>query len=128
MVKKLPIVKVNGVDYFLDERLRELREVSNPNSRIICEKYEFVLDKFRAGKTEITFEVFCVPFKRIEYGIEFVIAEQKSDILDGTSTVIDEEVNDSEMDMEDENKLEDIKSYKELYGKEYGKNKEIFQG
>lgn len=34
MPRRLPIVTLNGVDYFLDERLRQLRNVSNPSDYI----------------------------------------------------------------------------------------------
>jgi len=34
MPRRLPIVTVNGKKYFLDERLRQLRNVSNPSDYI----------------------------------------------------------------------------------------------
>jgi hypothetical protein len=33
-VKQLPIVEQDGKKYFLDERLRELRNINNPHDRI----------------------------------------------------------------------------------------------
>jgi hypothetical protein len=34
MPRRLPIVTLNGVDYFLDERLRQLRNTENPSDYI----------------------------------------------------------------------------------------------
>jgi hypothetical protein len=32
--RKLPVVTINGREYYVDERLRELRAVNNPHDRI----------------------------------------------------------------------------------------------
>lgn len=34
MVRQLPIVNIDGKHYFVDERLKEYRETSNPHNRI----------------------------------------------------------------------------------------------
>jgi hypothetical protein len=34
MVRQLPIVKIESKHYFVDERLKEYREISNPHNRI----------------------------------------------------------------------------------------------
>ena len=34
MVRELPIVSIDGKKFYVDERLKEYRETTNPNSRI----------------------------------------------------------------------------------------------
>jgi len=40
MVKMLPIVKENDKEYFLDERLKQLRNVKNPHDFIDLNEFE----------------------------------------------------------------------------------------
>lgn len=40
-MKKLPIIKMKGIDYYKDVRLREFRQVSNPHVRIPFEESTF---------------------------------------------------------------------------------------
>jgi len=31
-MKQLPIIRIEGIEYFIDERLQEIREVNNPHN------------------------------------------------------------------------------------------------
>lgn len=50
--RRLPTTTINGKEYFIDERLKELRAVDNPHQRLPLRASEEELDSFIKKQTE----------------------------------------------------------------------------